>query len=75
MAKPREVSLESPSNSELSKVKLPKDEKKPFDENDDIGTSNIPDLSIASEEEETPPNNAWDHACSSFEPFTQMGES
>ena len=33
-----------------------------FDKDDELGISIIPDLSIASEEEETPLNNVLDHA-------------
>ena len=62
VAKPKEVSLESPPKTELPNAELPKDENKLFDEDDELGTSSRPDLSIASEKQETPLNNVWDHA-------------
>ena len=63
LVKPKEVSLESPPKTELPKVELPKDESKLFDEDDELGTSTIPDLaSGASEEEKIPLNSVWDHA-------------
>ena len=65
-SKPKEVSLESPPKTELPKVV-----RTNCDEDDELGTSTIPDLSIASEEEETPLKNAWDHATDTqFKPST-----
>ena len=45
-------------------IELPNDENKLFDEEDDVGTSTIPDLSLPSEdeEEEVKPNNGWEYA-------------
>ena len=54
VVKPNEISLESPHKTDLPKVALPKDENKQFDEDDEHGMSTIPDLSMVSEEEETP---------------------
>ena len=62
VAKPKEVSLESPPKDELPKGELPNDENKLFDEDDDIGTSTLPGLSIASDEEAICLNDIWDHA-------------
>ena len=55
--------MDSCPKDELPKVELPNDENKLFDVDDDIGASTIPDLSVASEddEEEVIPNNVWDH--------------
>ena len=46
LLKPKEVSLDSPI------VELPNDENKLFDEEDDVGTSTITDLSLPSEDED-----------------------
>ena len=63
MAKPKEVSLETPPKTELPKVELPKNENKLLDEDDELGTSTVPDLSVASEEEkEISLTTVWDHA-------------
>ena len=63
VVRPKEVSLESPPKTELPEVKLPKDENKLFDEDNELGASTIPDLaSVALEEEEIPLSNVWDHA-------------
>ena len=45
-------------------IELPNDANKLFDEEDDIGTSTIPDLSLPSEdeEEEVKSNNVWEYA-------------
>ena len=45
-------------------VELSNDERKLFDEDDDVGTSTIPDLSLPSEdeEEEVKSNNVWEDA-------------
>ena len=44
-------------------IKLPNDETKLFDEEENVGTSSIPDLSLPSEddEEEVISNNVWDY--------------
>ena len=49
---------------ETPTIKLPNDENKLLHEEDDVGTSTIPDLSLPSEddEEEVKPNNAWEYA-------------
>ena len=60
--KPKELSLESPPKDKLPKIELLKDENKLFCEDDNIGTSTVPALSIASEEEEIPLNDVWNHA-------------
>ena len=45
-------------------VRLPNDEDKLFDEDDDVGTSSIPDLSLPSEdeEEEAKSKDVWEYA-------------
>ena len=45
-------------------VELPNDENKLFDEEDDAGTSTIPDLSLPSEDEEreVKSNKVWKYA-------------
>ena len=45
-------------------IELPNDENKLFDEEDDVGTSTILDLSLPSEEEEehVKDNNVWEYA-------------
>ena len=45
-------------------VELPNDKNKLFDEEDDVGNSTIPDLSLPSEveEEEHTINNVWEYA-------------
>ena len=62
--KPKEVSLDPSIKVETPIIDLPKDENKLFDEEDDVGTSTIPDDSLPSEdeEEELKPNNAWEYA-------------
>ena len=50
MAKPKEVSLEATPQAVSPKVKLPNDENKLFDEDDDQATSSIADLSKEPEE-------------------------
>ena len=49
---------------ENSIIELPNDENTLFDEDDDVGTSTIPDLSLPSEdeEEEVKFNNVWEYA-------------
>ena len=48
VSKPKEVSLETPQMTELPKVELSKDEIKLFNEDDELATSTIPDVSKAS---------------------------
>ena len=62
--RPKEVSLDPSIKVETSIIELPNDENKLFDEEDDVGTSTIPDLPLPSEdeEEETKPNNVWEYA-------------
>ena len=45
-------------------IELPNDENKLFDEENDVGTSTIPNLSLPSEdeEEEVKSNNVWEYA-------------
>ena len=64
LLKPKEVSLDPSIKVETPIVELPNDENKLFDEDDDVGTSTIPDLSPPSEdvEEETTPNDVWKYA-------------
>ena len=64
LLKPTEVSLDPSIKVETPIVELPNDENKLFDEEDDVGTSTIPDLSIPSEdeEEEVKSNNVWEYA-------------
>ena len=49
---------------ETPTVELPNDENKLYYEDDDVGTSTIPDLSLPSEdeEEEVKSNNVWEYA-------------
>ena len=64
LLKPKVVSLDRSLKVETPTVDLPNDENKLFDEDDDVGTSNIPDLSLPSEDEEekVKSNNAWEYA-------------
>ena len=64
LLKPKEVSLDSPLKEEIPNIELPNDENKLFNEDDDVGTSTMPDLSVPSEdeEEEVISNNVWEHA-------------
>ena len=50
--KPKEASLDPSLKVETPTVELPNDENKLFDEDNDVGTSTIPDLSLPSEDEE-----------------------
>ena len=50
LLKPKEVSLDPSIKVETPIVELPNDENKLFDEDDDVGTSTIPDLSLPSED-------------------------
>ena len=56
--------MDSPLKEETPNIELQNDENKLFDVDDDVGTSNIPDLSIPSEDEEEDviSNNVWEHA-------------
>ena len=49
LLKPKEVSLDPSLKVETPIVEHPNDENKLFDEDDDVGTSTIPDLSQPSE--------------------------
>ena len=62
--KPKEVSLDPSIKVETPIIKLPNDENKLFDEEDDVGTSTIPDLFLPSEdeEEEVKSNNVREYA-------------
>ena len=52
LLKHKEVSLDPSLKEETPILELPNKENKLFDEDDDVGTSTIPDLSLPSEEEE-----------------------
>ena len=52
LLKPKEVSLDPSLEVEPHTVELPNDEDKLFDEDDDVGSSTIPDLSLTSEDAE-----------------------
>ena len=54
MAKPKEVSLEATPQAVTPNVKLPNDENKLFDEDDDQATSSIANLSTEPEESKEP---------------------
>ena len=64
LLKPKEISLDPSTKEETPIIELPIDENKLFDEEDDVGTSTIPDLSLPSvdEEEEVKSNNVWEYA-------------
>ena len=64
LLKPKEVSLDPSLKVETPTVELPNNENKLFDEDDDVVTSTIPDLSLPSEdeEEEVMSNNVWEYA-------------
>ena len=64
LLKPKEASLDPSIKVETHIIELPKDENKLFDEEDDVGASIVPDLSLPSEdeEEELKPNNVWEYA-------------
>ena len=63
LLKPEEVSLDPSLKEETPIVEVPNGENKLFDEDDDVGTSTIPDLSLPSEdhEEEVKSNNVWEY--------------
>ena len=52
LLKPKEVSLDPSLKEETPIIELPNDENKLFDEDDDVRTSTIPDLSVPSEDGE-----------------------
>ena len=52
LLKPKEVSLDPSIKEETPIIELPNDENKLFDEEDDVVTSIVPDLSLPSEDEE-----------------------
>ena len=62
--RPKEVSLDPFIKVETPIIELPNNENKLFIEEDDVGTSTIPDLSlpIEDEEEEAKSNNVWEYA-------------
>ena len=64
LLKPKEISLDPSIKVETSIIELPNDENKLFDEEDDVGTSTIPDVFLPSEDEEkeVKPNNVWEYA-------------
>ena len=64
LLKPKEVTLDPSLKEETPTVELPNNENKLFDEDDDIGTSTIPHLSLPNEdeEEEVKSNNVWEYA-------------
>ena len=64
LLKPKEVSLDPSLKVETPTVELPNNENKLFDEDDDVVTSTIPDLSLPSEdkEEEVMSDNVWEYA-------------
>ena len=57
LLKPKEVSLDPSIKVETPIVELPNHENKLFDEEYDVGTSTIPDLSLLSEDEEEEVNS------------------
>ena len=64
LLKPKEVSLDPLIEVETPTVELPNNEKKLFDEDDDVWTSSIPNSSLPSEdeEEEAKYNNVLEYA-------------
>ena len=62
--KPKEVSLDPSFKVETPTVELPNDGNKLFDEDVDVGTTTIPDLSLPSEDEdeEVKSSNVWEYA-------------
>ena len=52
LLKPKEVSLDPSLMEETPIVQLPNKENELFDEDDDVGTSTIPELSLPSENDE-----------------------
>ena len=62
--RPKEVSLDPSIKVETPIVELPNDENKLFDEEDDVGNSIIPDISLPSEDEEegSKSYNVWEYA-------------
>ena len=79
LLKRKEVSLDPSLKVETTIVKLPNDENKLFDENDDVGTTTIPDLSLPSEDEEEEAifNDVWEYAMDTLfklSPFILKGK-
>ena len=69
LLRPKEVSLDPSIKEETHNIELPNDENKLFDEEDDVGTSTIPDLSLPSEDEEEEviiSNIVWEYALMSY---------
>ena len=64
LLKPKEVSLDPSLKVETPIIVLPNDENKLFDEQNDVKTSTISNLSLASEdeEEEVKSNYLWEYA-------------
>ena len=55
--------MDSCLKEETPNIELQNDENKLFNEDDDVGTSTIPDLSVPSEDEEDViSNSVWEHA-------------
>ena len=56
--------METSNKEDTPKLEIPNDENKLFDEEDDVGNSTIPDLSLPSEdkEEELKLNGVWEYA-------------
>ena len=56
--------MDSPLKDETLNTVLPNEENTLLDVDNDMGTSNIPDLSVPSEDEdeEVKSNNVWEHA-------------
>ena len=64
LLKIKKVSLDPSIKVETPIIELPNDEDKLFDEEDDVGTLTIADLSLPreDEEEEVKSNNVWEYA-------------
>ena len=80
LLKSNEVSLDPSLKVETPTIELPNNENKLFDEDDDVGTSTIPDLSLPSEdeEEEVKSNKVWEFAIDvlfKLSPLHPEGES
>ena len=56
--------METSNKEDTPKIELPNDVNKLFDEEDDVGNSTIPDLSLPSEDEkeEVNLNSVWEYA-------------
>ena len=68
LLKPNEVSLDPSIKLDTPIVDLPNDENKLLDEDDDVGTSTITDLSPPSEdeEEEVKSHDVWEYAIDTY---------